>query len=274
MGRLITLGLLIAMGVSMTSCNAISGLFNRGEETGTSESGDGADESDVAADGTTPEGDQPAEDAQAEDELFQESGLPGLPGAASFEAALNELIRSTDPTERLQAIERERSDPYAYVPVPPPPPPAVGPPASNGELGQNADSDTEPPNIPTIDPITPGPIEEPPPEPPIIASQVEVSGVAHISGELYAIIKAPQEDTSRYVREGDLISNGTILVKRIETDSGGRPVVIFQERGREIARPVGSGTGGQSASAAFQGSPVNSSEIAVLVPPPQQTTFR
>jgi hypothetical protein len=68
---------------------------------------------------------------------------------------------------------------------------------------------------------------------------VQVSGVAAVNGENYAIIKAPDEPTSRYVRVGDRISNGAVLVKRIETRSGGAPMVVFEERGEEIALPVG-----------------------------------
>jgi hypothetical protein len=50
---------------------------------------------------------------------------------------------------------------------------------------------------------------------PELARAVEVTGVIDIEGNLMAILKSPNELTSQYVREGQHIANGRILVKRI-----------------------------------------------------------
>ncbi len=187
---------------------------------------------------------------EGEAELFEEAVLPGLPTAA--EIARAELLPSTDPNERFNEIDKERNDPYAFVPIPPPqkaPPPA---PENAGGGGPNP---TNQPGGAAQAPqpgggqgaTTPGgglptaPTDLPElPEPTVIASQVQVTGVASVDGKSYAIVKAPNEPTSRYVQVGDRIANGTVLVKRIENPSGSAPVVILEERGQEIALPVGS----------------------------------
>ncbi|NER84542.1 MAG: hypothetical protein F6K42_34485 [Leptolyngbya sp. SIO1D8] len=260
MGRLTTLALLMALGLSTTGCGFINGLFNRGDNVEPVEEAD-TDEAEETAEAEDTEAGATDNQEQEEDgELFKEAILPGLPSAA--EIALAELLPSTDPNERLKEIEQDRPDPYAYVPIPPPP--SEAPPApedvpdadvSEGEQGTTGD-------IPDDDliPLQPLPAL---PEPTVVASQVQVSGVAQINGEIYAIVKAPGEPTSRYVKVGDRLSNGTVLVKRIETRPGSDPVVVLEERGVEIALPVGSGTGETEESTAFQ-APPTPSEIAVL----------
>jgi len=228
----------------------------------------------------------PAEDPEGADEeaeLFEEAMLPGLPTAA--EIARAELLPSTDPNERIKEIESQRADPYAIVTVPPPAPPAPPAPASPPGGGQTtvpqptttaANPPTAPANgggtqgpggVGTAPGAPPGagrPSEPLPdlPEPTVVASQVEVSGVASINGEKYAIVKAPGEPTSRYVKVGDRLSNGTVLVKRIESRPGGSPMVVFEERGEEIALPVGANVGAPDEPATEQAS--TSSPIATL----------
>jgi hypothetical protein len=188
-------------------------------------------------------------DAGEEAELFEEAMLPGLPTAA--EIARAELLPSTDPNERFNEINKERNDPYAFVPIPPPP---AAPPPAPANAGVTGGGGAQPnPGTATPQPgggqgtpggsagSTPPPTELPElPEPTVLASQVQVTGVASVNGETFAIVKAPNEPTSRYVRVGDRIANGTVLVKRIENPAGSAPVVVLEERGQEIALPVGS----------------------------------
>lgn len=234
-------------------------------------------EPDAGAEGTA---EVPAEGGgggEEEAELFEEAMLPGLPTAA--EIARAELLPSTDPNERFNEIERERSDPYAFVPIapprptPPPPEEAENGQAGNGNLpGPTNQPGTVPP-VPAVPTgpggvatapgggaapggggVTPGggattpgggtqpsPVQPLPelPEPTIVASQVQVTGIADVDGKSYAIVKAPNEPTSRYVRVGDRIANGAVLVKRIENRAGTTPIVVLEERGEEIALPVG-----------------------------------
>jgi len=286
---LMSLGGLVAMALAIPLGGGIGALTNRNVgdlDTGIDQgSGDftiedpESDANGTAADPATEPQDGTAEvpaetageGADEEAELFEEAMLPGLPTAA--EIARAELLPSTDPNERFNEIERERSDPYAFVPIPPPPPPT--PPApENGGNGQpgggNLPTPTNQPGAGAATPTvptgpgggqvtapgggstrpgggtTPGGETQPSPEPlpelpepTVVASQVQITGIADVDGRSYAIIKAPNEPTSRYVQVGDRIANGAVLVKRIENRAGTAPIVVLEERGEEIALPVG-----------------------------------
>lgn len=71
------------------------------------------------------------------------------------------------------------------------------------------------------------------------AKAVEVTGVITIGRTPQAIVVAPGDASSRYVGVGQRISNGKVLVKRIEMRDGSEPVVILEENGVEVARAVG-----------------------------------
>ena len=101
---------------------------------------------------------------------------------------------------------------------------------------------------PTTTPIRPGTLTQPtipsiaalPPLPqPSLAQAVEVSGVIQVGDEARAIVKEPNETTSRYVSVGQRLSNGQILVKRIEMNTGSEPVVVLEQYGIEVAKRVG-----------------------------------
>lgn len=72
-----------------------------------------------------------------------------------------------------------------------------------------------------------------------LADGVEVSGVINVNGVPQAIVKAPNEETSRYVGVGQRLSNGRVLVKRIEMNNGSEPIVILEENGVEVAKAIG-----------------------------------
>jgi hypothetical protein len=65
-----------------------------------------------------------------------------------------------------------------------------------------------------------------------------VTGVVQVGGTPVAIVKVPNEP-ARYVRPGQRIANGQVLVKRIEMNRGPTPVVILEQYGVEVARGVG-----------------------------------
>ena len=97
-------------------------------------------------------------------------------------------------------------------------------------LPTTAGSNNVPPNIiPALPPL---------PEP-TLAKAVDVTGVVVVAGVPQAIVKAPNESTSRYVQAGQRLSNGQVLVKRIEVNSGSDPVVILEQNGVEVGRAVG-----------------------------------
>jgi hypothetical protein len=103
------------------------------------------------------------------------------------------------------------------------------------------------PNVPSSGSVPPIGVNTPPalvplpaiPEP-TLARAVEVSGViVTMNGLPQAIVKAPNEPTSRYVSAGQRLSNGQILVKRIEVNAGSDPAVILEQNGVEVSRSVG-----------------------------------
>lgn len=81
---------------------------------------------------------------------------------------------------------------------------------------------------------------------PALARAVEVTGVIQIGSTYQAIVKAADEPTSRYVSVGQRLSNGRVLVKRIESN-GSEPVVILEEGGVEVVRAVGAPVEGEGA---------------------------
>lgn len=106
---------------------------------------------------------------------------------------------------------------------------------------------TRPGGILPLPPLAVGPRELPQLQEPTLAKTIEVTGVVNSGGIASAIVKVPNEP-ARSVREGERLSNGQVLVKRIEVNSGPTPTVILEQFGQEVARQVGdkpSGTPGQ-----------------------------
>ncbi len=95
------------------------------------------------------------------------------------------------------------------------------------------------PDLPDLSPRDPVPD-------PALARAVEVTGVIQIGSRYQAIVKAPEEPTSRYVMAGQRLSNGRVLVKRIEMN-GSEPVVILEESGVEVVRAIGAPAEGSAA---------------------------
>jgi hypothetical protein len=62
--------------------------------------------------------------------------------------------------------------------------------------------------------------------------------VVKVGNETQVIVKVPNEPTSRYVKIGQRLSNGQVLVKRVDIKAGD-PVVILEENGVEVAKAVG-----------------------------------
>jgi len=101
----------------------------------------------------------------------------------------------------------------------------------------------------------------PPPAQPELARAVLVTGVVLISKEPQAIIKVPDEPTSRYVQAGQRLGNG-VLVKRIEMNQGYNPIVILEQYGIEVAKMVGEGAVNSTPPAA----PATGDPISVTTP--------
>ncbi|HTL88046.1 MAG TPA: hypothetical protein VL134_01505 [Leptolyngbya sp.] len=173
------------------------------------------------------------------------------------------LLQSTDPAERARQVQRgignTGKDPFSSVPpivtfkVPVAPLEGQGTgssaPSSPAQVGNRPVVDKRPsqPKLPSIPTaalpklIEKSPIAALPPIPdPTLAKAVQVTGVIVVGNTPQAIVQAPNEATSRYVQVGQRISNGQVLVKRIEMNNGSDPIVIFEQNGVEVARTVGS----------------------------------
>ncbi|MBG1267696.1 hypothetical protein [Nostoc sp. WHI] len=189
------------------------------------------------------------------------------------------LIQSTNATERtrLVVVSKNRSDPFAQVfgqtvygipkisgrpvPVVPKLPTAsiakrklptrsiaLNPnPKKNNVSSVSKPKKVNPPLTSVLPKLLPQVVPNPtlvsvlpPPAQPELARAVLVTGVVLISKEPQAIIKVPDEPTSRYVQAGQRLGNG-VLVKRIEMNQGYNPIVILEQYGIEVAKMVGEG---------------------------------
>lgn len=103
---------------------------------------------------------------------------------------------------------------------------------------------------------------------PKIARAVVVTGIVLIGEVPQAIIKAPNEPTSRYVQPGQRLMNG-VLVKRIEMGRGSNPTVILEEYGIEVVKQVGE-------KPAEESKPVTKASVSnyIVVQKPQENFVR
>ena len=84
---------------------------------------------------------------------------------------------------------------------------------------------------PLIPPSAPAPSTE-------LASAVEITGVMQVGRKLSAIVKESDGKASRYVSAGEYIANGAVLVKRIQVADNQQPLVILEQNGVEVIKPV------------------------------------
>lgn len=205
-----------------------------------------------------------------------------------------DLIQSTNADQRVAQIQRSRQDPFALLPTTPiietqagaagggagggaagggatqvgqrsvPQLPGLPSPQGTGRPGSAVGAGTPGtlpgPLPPSITPITRegSPFATLPPLPqPDLATAVVVTGVVQVGDAVQAIVQAPNELTSRYVRAGQRLSNGQVLVKRIELNEGADPVVVLEQNGVEVFRAVG------------EGAPASGTPTAAAITPPQ-----
>lgn len=199
----------------------------------------------TGGDSSSPEGDRPAtlptespESSQVVGQDLTIAPSPDVEVLVVQDTNLAQgLIPSTNPQSRVQEVQRGRSDPFAIVPLQPtitvaepeagtsPPPPPPSPP-------ETTNSTPEPPVEPAY--VPPPPLPEP-----TLAQAVEVQGVVQVDGRVHAIVKAPEEPSSRYITSGQRLSNGQVLVKEIILRGMGEPAVVLEQYGVEVVRSVG-----------------------------------
>jgi hypothetical protein len=146
---------------------------------------------------------------------------------------------------------------------------------------QTADSLPDLPFESTATPrFAPEPTPQAPPPPTAdTAEAIEVSGVMQIGDEVQIILRTPGSANSQYVRIGQNIAGGRVVVRRVENLATGSPLVILEENGIEVARavgdapvtPVGDEENGNDRSDFIRQVPSSdlSSGTRTLAPPPQ-----
>jgi hypothetical protein len=144
------------------------------------------------------------------------------------------LIPSTNPDRRVQASLKGRKDPFAFVSM-----------MAKIKIPDKKASDVaikldnKPKNLPTIPAQTTPVLQPPVSTEPTLANSVAVTGIIDIGGILKAIVKAPEEEASRYVEVGQYLSNGQILVKNIDTSDPLNPSVVLEQYGVQVSKKVG-----------------------------------
>lgn len=194
------------------------------------------------------------------------------------------LLKSTNPEIRVSQSVRGRTDPFSTIVIKPKievepveeeeeTQPRETLPNRNQERNQNNNRRNQNTNNRTVQPnniqpnnnITSTPTIEDleTPEPVSLtelAENVLITGLVDIGDRVKIILQAPQEATSRYVNVGQYISNGRILVKRIEYGFPA-PTVILEQSGIEVTRIIGQPVEEE-----------NDEDEQALLPPPSNTS--
>lgn len=156
------------------------------------------------------------------------------PFAELFEPSV--FRQPTDTTTRTDRTVPPLATPTETTPTTPRTPTPTAPTPSPED--RRADNSQRPEPLPRLVPdLKIEPVLTPQPQPEL-AEGVMVSGVVLIGQKPQAIIKVPNEATSRYVQAGQRLGSG-LLIKRIEMNEGSDPIVILEQYGIEVARMVG-----------------------------------
>lgn len=159
--------------------------------------------------------------------IISKNGASGGPGGGGT-SQLPPIPQVTQPprpapkTSRPVAKTPQQSKPKAA--------PNAGSGSGSGSIARRPGLPTPPNAIPDL-PLVPQPT---------VADGVKVTGVIEVGGVPHAIVQAPAQE-SRYVKAGDYLANGKVLVKRIEMGNGTDPIVILEQAGVEVAKRVGEG---------------------------------
>ena len=166
------------------------------------------------------------------------------------------LIPATDPDVRVRNSVRGRKDPFAVVTLNPKieiepeksDPHNISNPFSGRENLSSNDEELE--------------LSEPVIDPTLLAQDVVISGLYEANGRIRLIVQAPEEDSSRYVEVGEYLSNGQVLVKRIEEDNLASPIIILEQSGVEIAKTIGESIDNDADDVSFLPSTIHTSSLS------------
>ena len=244
-----------AIALLMGSCSLLP--FNDAEETqGTSEQ---TPTDSKASPSASKKSQPPSEQPSAQQKPQPPQKVAGLKKSANPDEILQDL------EDRGDLSTQEQEDPFSLFSVPPkskklapPPPPSpepsqkkpTPPPPPSPEPSQKKPASSESPKrsdeggLPGGDygpKLTPEPPDAFEPE---LAKAVEVTGVVEVADVAYAIVKPPNEESSRYVQVGLYLSEQRqVLFKRIERNQDAALTVVLEQEGMEVSKQVGSGLG-------------------------------
>ena len=172
------------------------------------------------------------------EELFadlEEEEVEALPEIAG-------LIPATDPEARVRSSVRGRNDPFSILTLNPrieideERRQDANKTANRGQTSNRVQTPAPRNNDNSLSDLpVPKEVFEP-----TLAQDVVVSGLFEADGRTRIIVQAPEESSSRYVEVGQYLSNGQILVKRIDKDHFPAPMVILEQSGVEVAKTIGS----------------------------------
>jgi len=158
---------------------------------------------------------------------------PSASKAEEFERTKREenvagLIPATKPDIRVRSSIRGRQDPFAVVAIQP-----------RIEIDEEEATKLESP-IKASENITSTPTIETGEVIPTanLAENVFITGFIELGDRIKLIVQAPEETSARYVEIGQYISNGQVLVKRIEPGFP-TPTVILEQDGVEVTKVIG-----------------------------------
>ncbi len=153
------------------------------------------------------------------------------------------LIPSTNPDVRIRSSIRGRQDPFAVVAVKPKI--EIKEDSKTANNNRNKNRSRSRPNAPNPRVRRPEEITSTPTIETVenlpnadLAENVLITGLVELGDRIQIILQAPEEASSRYVEVGQYISNGQVLVKRIES-SFPTPVVVLEQAGIEVDKVVG-----------------------------------
>jgi hypothetical protein len=208
------IALLIFVGtltVLVEGCSLVTDFFN-------------SDQQEETTTANKPQSQKEAKEPQQEQAVEESEEL-----LASKEVA--GLIPATNPEVRARGSIRGRQDPFAPISIKP----QIK--VKQEEKQQQEDS-SDLTSTPTIESLENEPAAENETKT-VLAEDVIITGVVEVGGITNIIVRAPEEASSRYVQVGQYLSNGRILVKRVESNNSPTPLVILEEDGVEVAKEVG-----------------------------------
>ncbi|MBE9168525.1 hypothetical protein IQ238_13730 [Pleurocapsales cyanobacterium LEGE 06147] len=215
MNRIALLMLVGILTILLDGCSLIADFFNSDRQEETTTANKPQSQNNKAKEK------QQEQAAQESEELLVSKEVAGL-------------IPATNPEARVRGSIRGRHDPFATISLKP----QI---RITQEENQQQEDSSNITSTPTIESLENEPTAESWENEPkvVLAEEVIITGVVEVGGITNIIVRAPEEPSSRYVQVGQYLSNGRILVKRVESSHSPTPLVILEQDGIEIAKAVG-----------------------------------